>query len=315
VDFVDRTLVRLAQPATAASVFDSAALKSAVNAAYDASRLGVEGPFQPVFDELGLGMTAPRVATAQGTWNPVGGVERTEASFTMTGVGADAPVRIDALWRGAVVARVVRPRDQIAAVDTTWPALGSIDEDIEANLGSLPSDPEALEDERRERLLERLRAGLDQPGALTEARLTEVLASVEADSVSDLLDRARGVAQAGGVTVTFSPAPASTPSPLALPLAVAVLVRPAPLAVAQLLSDTRLVRDRLEPLSVAPAADPALGRRRGLIAAWVVPAEVFDDADWPGATSGMTVAQRRTARRTAAAAWLAREGIALAVPP
>jgi hypothetical protein len=43
---------------------------------------------------------------------------------------------------------------------------------------------------------------------------------------------------------------------------------------------------------------------------WVVPAAVFDDADWPGGDSG-SAAERRAARFQRAGQWLAGEGIGL----
>jgi hypothetical protein len=43
-------------------------------------------------------------------------------------------------------------------------------------------------------------------------------------------------------------------------------------------------------------------------------AAIFDDADWPGAPANGSAAAKRAARRRDAGAWLAREGIGLAVP-
>jgi hypothetical protein len=50
-----------------------------------------------------------------------------------------------------------------------------------------------------------------------------------------------------------------------------------------------------------------------VLVTWVVPPDLFDDDDWPGATASMTNAQKRDARRLSAGRWLAREGIGLAV--
>ena len=314
MNFSDQTLVRLADPATRATVFDDAALESVVSAAYDADALAVEAPFQAVFDELRLGVAAPRLATADGTWNLAGTVDRTEASFAIAGIGPDV-TRIDALWRGAVVARVVRATATIEDVRTNWPALGTIDADIERDLGALPADPAALEAERRARLIERLRATLDQPARLDDSRVDALLADAGVASVTDLLERHRGTVIPGAATLAFSDAPAPAPAPLALPVAAAVLIRDQGFSVSQLLADTRLVLERLGPLSLGRAVDPALPVRNALVAVWVVPAETFDDADWPGATPGMSAPQARAARRAAAARWLAREGIGLTVPP
>jgi hypothetical protein len=317
MDFVDATFITLADESTRADVFDQLALEHVVAAGYNADALAVEGPFEAVFDELTLGVAVPRLAAMDGTWNPVGGVERMEASFRLTGIGPDPAVRIDAVWRGAVVARVVAADDRIVDVQTTFPALGTIDADIEADLGGLPTDPDDLESARRERVLERLRTGLDQPDRLAEGRLADLLAGAGVGSVGDLVERTSGVVAPGAVKVGFTPEPATPPpaAPLPLPVSVLILVRGEDVSVTQLLADTKLARDRLEPLALQRPADPALRRRRALLAAWIVPAEVFDDEDWPGATNGMTPEERRIARRTAAAAWLGSEGIAVAAPP
>ena len=317
MDFVDATLVRFAGEATRGGLFDQLALEQLVAAGYEADTLGAEGPFQAIFDEVRLGVSAPRLATVDGTWNPVGGVDRTEASFRVAGIGPDPAVRIDAVWRGAVVARVSVATDRIVDATSTWPPLGTIDADIEADLGALPPDPDDLETERRTRVLERLRAGLDQPARLTETRLAELLAGAGVASVGDLLERTEGVVAPGAVRVQFSPAPAvpPPPAPLALPVNVLLLIRGDGFSVAQLLADTKLARDRLEPLSLAPPVDASLHPRRPVLAAWIVPASTFDDDDWPGGAPGMSAAERRTTRRTVAGAWLGDEGIAVVVPP
>ena len=155
------------------------------------ARLPVQAPFQAVFDELQLGVAAPQLATANGTWNPVGGVERTEASFTIAGVGADSP-RIDALWRGAVVARVdPRPGDDRVGRDD----LAGDRHDRRrhrSDLGGLPVDPRATSsDERRLRLVERMRGRARPAGALDDAALRR-LARARRERLGprpDLLDR------------------------------------------------------------------------------------------------------------------------------
>lgn len=314
MNFADATVVALGDPTTRAALFDEDALASVVAAGYDAPLLAAQAPYSAVFDELRLGVAAPQVATANGVWNLVGGVDRTEASFTISGVGPGT-ARIDALWRGSVVARVVHETATITDVVTTWPGLGTIDDDIVADLGALPADPAALEAARRTRLLERLRVSLDQPARLSDVRLTEVLADAGLTSVGELIETARGTIAPAAATLTFSPAPPANPAPLALPITAAVLARDGGFSVAQLLADTRLVVERLAPLSLDRPVEPSLHRRAPIVAIWVVPPETFDDDDWPGATAGMNAAQGRAARRAAAAAWLADAGIGLAVPP
>jgi len=93
------------------------------------------------------------------------------------------------------------------------------------------------------------------------------------------------------------------------------LIRGPAVPVAQLVADSKLVRSRLEVGGLARPSEANVRFRQSLVIVWIVPAAVFDDADWPGAAGGMNAAQSRAARRAAAAAWLAREGIGLVAVP
>jgi hypothetical protein len=79
------------------------------------------------------------------------------------------------------------------------------------------------------------------------------------------------------------------------------------------MAETRMARDRIGPLGLEVPHGDGLRPRQPLFAAWVIPGSIFDDSDWPGGQAGMTADQLRTARRAAAGAWLAREGIGLVV--
>lgn len=113
-------------------------------------------------------------------------------------------------------------------------------------------------------------------------------------------------------TITFDEQAPMSSSARPLPVVIALLVR-ASLPVAGLLHDVGVVRERLAPLGIERPPDDRLRLRRPVVVALVVPEGVFDDEDWPGATQGMTPAQQRAARRSAAATWLAGEGIGLVV--
>jgi hypothetical protein len=244
VDFVDQTIVRLADPATRPAVFDQVALEQLVAAAYDSSTMAAQGPFGATFDEFRLGVAAAPLGALEGTWNPVGGVDRTEAHFRVAGLGNGALPRVDALWRGAIVARFARGGEPITSVTTTIP------------------DGETIEAE-----------------------------------------------------IAFAaPQPASA-SPLPLPIAAALLIRDSGgLSVAQLLADSKSVRERLTQYGIQRSPDSTLRLREPLVVVWIVPETLFDDADWPGGDAG-SASQRRAARRAAAGAWLAREGIGMAATP
>src|SRR5438128_396363 len=104
MDFVDLTLVKLADPTTRTAVFDDLSLQQLVATAYDAEAMGVQGPFQPLFDEFDLALAAPSLGALEGSWN-TSGESRTEAQFRIAGVGTAPAAQIDAFWKGAIVAR------------------------------------------------------------------------------------------------------------------------------------------------------------------------------------------------------------------
>jgi hypothetical protein len=238
VDFVDRTFVRLANAATRAALLDATALAQIAAAAYDTDAVGpLEGPFSATFDDFELGHAAESTALIDGTWAPAGAITRTEARLRVAGLPDNGGPRVDAVWRGAILARVAGAGDPVSAVGTTWTA--------------------------------------------------------HADSI--------GTATA---QVTFAePRPVSD-APLPLPVAAALLVRDAPLSVAELVRDSKRLRDRLAPAGLDRPRDERLVSRHAVVVVWLVPAAVFEDTDWPGADG--------PARRAAAGEWLAREGIGIA---
>ena len=242
MQYVDQQLVRLADSATRPAVFDQEALEQIVAAAYDAEGMQAAGPYTATFDEFQLGLAAAPLAALEGTWNPVGGVERTEAHFRVAGLPNGSAPRVDALWRGSVVARFAPAGEPITSVVTATPGADTLEAEV-----------------------------------------------------------------------TFAEPRHVGASPRPLPIAAALLIRDsAELSVAQLLADSKAVRERLRAYGVERPPDPALRLRHPLVLVWIVPRALFEDADWPGGDAGPP-AQRAAARRASAGAWLAREGIGLAV--
>ena len=196
--------------------------------------MSVEGPYEPLFDEFRLGFAVPQLGTVEGAWNPVGGVERVEARFHISGLGNEAMIRVDAAWHGSIVAHAVPATGRVTQVEVVWPDPGILMQKSRLISEALPTDPGVLENERRTRFLAHLRAALDQPHVLTDERFDEWLWRVGATSVGDLLARFRGTADSGVVQVTFSAPDAVPPSPTPLPIAAALLIRDVDFSVAQL---------------------------------------------------------------------------------
>jgi hypothetical protein len=309
VDYVDFTLIRMADPATRASLFDDETLEQMTAAAYGEEAAALTGPYQPVFKEMEIGLSIPSRSTIEGWWNS--GSTHNEGRFLIAGIGRDSSVRIDALWRGGIIARVTPATGRITEEIAEWPDPSGIDAEIEAALGALPADPIALEQERRNRFRVRIRTVLHQPDALTDAVFDDWLRRLGAVSVSDLMTRFRGVVSIGALRIRYSDPTAPPPSPRELPITAAVFLRDQPIALADIVSQSKLVREHLREAGVERARDADTSARAPILMVWMVPETVFDDDDWPGGTSG-TPAERRLLRRRAAAAWLGPQGIAFA---
>ena len=116
MDFVDSVLVRLADPTTQADVLGEDAMQHLVEATFDTEAMTLAAPFTPLFDELRLGRPAEPLLAVDGELRGAGGTSRTEVQLRLRGLDRHPPVRMDALWTGAVVARTSTPGDTIASV-------------------------------------------------------------------------------------------------------------------------------------------------------------------------------------------------------
>jgi hypothetical protein len=304
MDFVDTTIVALAGESTRAGVFDSESLEAVLEAAYDVDAMGpIAGTLTPLFDELEVGYAAPQPGTLEGAWHPVAEpAQRNEARFQLSGLPGEEALRVDAMWRGSILARYAEAQDQIVDVSVAWPDKEAVDAAVAAANGGLLPTGATLELGRKTALLDQIRASLADPTAFTEDRLDAVRRTVGAGSIGGLLDRLRDPERAVAQIVFPDPAPVATIR-RPLPVAVALLIRDAPFSVAELLSQSKVVRARLMSLGAGLPKDDALRQRQRLTVAWVVPASMFTDTDWPGADDDE--------RRANAAKWLSREGIGL----
>jgi len=302
VDFVDTTLVRLADSATRGQVIDDAALSSLIDATYEPGSMDVAAPFGALFDAFELGVDLPMPTLATGAWLPRGGAERIEARFEITGLPR-ASLRVDALWTGSVTATVNFPSAVIESLDTAWADVGNIDAQIVSDLGGLPGDPQVLEHERRERYLEQLRAVAADPGALTEEALERDLADAGVRSIADLMERAGGGIGAVGAKLRMRVTTPPAATVRQLPVRTALLVRDDAALLADLLRDSKQLSALMRGSGQVPAGGDFPSRGKPTVM-WVLPRTLFDDVGWPGPDNAT--------RRRRAAEWLAREGIALA---
>jgi hypothetical protein len=307
VNFVDFTLVRLATPGARAGLFDDDALAAIVAGSYQDDVSTLSGPFSPVFDDVTIGVSVVPRTTVDGFWH--GGSTRTEGRLEIAGIGRGGAVQVEALWRGSIVARAVPVTGALVAIETAWPRLDGIDAEIIAALGSLPDDPVALENARRAHLLSRLRAGMAQPDALDDAKFSTWLAEQGIESVAPLLD-GRGARAVTTLQLQYSDPAGVEQSSRDLPVTVAIMIRDAPINLSDLVCQSKLVIEHLTEAGLAHPRDPELDGTARIVACWIVPEKVFDDADWPGGTSG-NASEKRLDRRRTAARWLAAEGIAI----
>src|SRR6202000_3126405 len=134
-------------------------------------------------------VAAQAEGTFDGMLSPLAGGDQTQARFKISGLPEQAPVRVDALWRGSVVARSGEGGEPITSVVTHWPSLADVDTAVAAaNGGVLPADPTALETARRAALIQEVQSTLDQPDAFGDAALDAWLARIDAASVGVLLE-------------------------------------------------------------------------------------------------------------------------------
>lgn len=315
MNFVDSTFIELADEASRTALFDQTALEQLLTASYDVEAMGpFQGAYTPIFEEFELGYAPPDVTTVDGVWSPIGAVERTEAKFQLGGMGNGSVPRVDALWRGSINARFAEVGEPITDVEAIWPVLAEVDVAVAAANGGVMPVGGALEPARRTALLALMRtafkdvpANPGDPFRFTDEDFDAMLASVGATSVKKFLDLVETPQNALAVHVRFDvPAPVSA-SATALPVVVALLIRPDPLDVAELVHQSKELRERLKVVGVERPPNSRLRLRHAILVAWIVPSTIFDDSAWPGSNN--------TTRRANAGEWLAREGIGLVAIP
>jgi hypothetical protein len=309
VDFIDTTLIRIADPATRAGIFDQSTLEQMAAAAYDTSSLILQGPYSAIFDKFQLGLSVNSVGLLEGVFRMPGTTPGGDIQLQISGLGPLLPMRGDALWVGSIVARTVPLNSRITSVRVRF-ALDDIDAAILRDLGALPGDAATLEVERRKRFLAAMRGAMVQPELMTDAALNDLLARAGASSVGDLMTNHREQIASGVLQIGFSQGSDQAPSPAPLPIAAAILIRDISVSIAQLLMESKLLREQLTDRGITVPSNSALPARNPFLVVWLVPIAMFDDAAWPGV--GADPNALRSDRRRKAATWLAPEGIVVA---
>lgn len=190
-------------------------------------------------------------------------------------------------------------------------SVGDIDAAIIHDLGALPADPGALETARRTHVMSTMKSAMAEPDLLTDDSFDQWLKEIGVTSAGDLITNHRGTLMPGVVQVAFAPPiPGQQPTPKALPIVAAIVIRDAGFSVAQLLTESKMVREQLCEQGVAAPSVGSLPALNPFLVIWVIPATVFDDAGWPG--TGANEAALRSSRRQNASTWLGPEGIAIA---
>lgn len=263
--------------------------------------MGLADPYSAIYDDLSLGFSVTPAANIEGQIGLPSAGEKQGIQITLRGLPGQTPLSVDALWKGAIVARASTSLAPIESVTFNWTD-EQVDDQIVRDLGSLPKEPQ-LEAERRMRLLARMKADAKDPSSITEDTLETVFAHLGATSAADLVMRQRAAKAVGVGTVGFAEAPPAPDSPRVLPFAAAILLRNAGFSLTQLLAETSQIKQQLARQGFEVPAESWIRKRRPFTIIWVVPAATFDDNGWPGANP--------TQRVTRASSWLAEQGIAL----
>jgi hypothetical protein len=213
---------------------------------------------------------------------------------------------------GRIRANVIPGDARVIKVDVTWPTSEDIDSEIIDDLGSLPNDANTLETERRNRVINHIRAGMDQPGLFDEQNLSDWLDGCGVSTVSEYFGRSKSNNQLGAVKIVYSPPSSATAIARTLPVTAGILVRDKDLSLTSLLSQSKSILSELERIGMEQPVDGSLYATRKNMIIWIVPEEVFDDDDWPGGEGATNPSDKRKLRRLKAGTIFGAEGIGLA---
>jgi len=125
MDFADRIVLTLADPATRSTLFDQDALAAIVASGYDVASMAAAGPYAATFDDLDLAPDLSTGPVVDGAWVAIEGMLRTDARFTISNLpDAQAPLAA-AVWSGAISATATLGDAHVSAVNQTWSGSGA----------------------------------------------------------------------------------------------------------------------------------------------------------------------------------------------
>lgn len=311
MNFVDHTLVRLASPSLRQPLFDEVALQQILSACYDTDALPISAPFVAHFSEFECAMMAPSIANGYGKGYLPGTPDPINFNLELSGLPEHQVTQAHAYWRGSIRANSAPESSTISNVDLNWASISQLDSSIIAADGALPVGSIELENRRRLALQDTLRAAVSDPTAVTDSTLGHLLNSMDVNSIDELLQKLSG--SSAGLTLKFSAANNALPSPQLYPISSGILIYDTGFSITQALFESKRLLKSLDQFGLDSKLKKSLTAKRSAVVVWLVPAAVFDDTDWPGATPGMNAEQARSARRMHAGQWLANEGIGLSV--
>ncbi len=301
MNFEDKIFLAFENVTATAAIFTNEALKATVAASYNLAPGALSGTPTARFD---LVTPAPFSGSAQ--------IKRASEIYDVQpGVGASGRLlRADALWVGAITLNAAFPRAEIGVEKFSTPLLTNLDADI---AGPVPADPLALEAARREVLLNRLRAGAQNPVVVTDEVVDAWISRTGQDGLSGLLDGA-ATASLAQLVLSFEALPGTaTSAPVMFPVAVTAMIRDvtqSDFRLADFMQAAQEVLLRMDLEGIAPKSSGATVPQGRSVVALIVTDDWFDDADWPGGTAG-NAAARKADRITRVTNWLATQRIVL----
>jgi len=104
LDFVDASIVSLADPTNRGTFFSSNDLEKIAGVAFDTVGMGLGGPFSAIFDDITFGHIVPVTTTLDGQIGLPSAPEKQGIQIGIRGLPGQQPITVDVLWRGPSLA-------------------------------------------------------------------------------------------------------------------------------------------------------------------------------------------------------------------